>query len=154
MLILDDTNDEAGSVETVGKEEKGSEVGEGVSANQLFGHVERQDDDSREPLVLFESAENLLPAELNIRTDAARYGEENEKKLENVKRSETSTHSQPVLSLGDRGARTLLLKEEPGEAEQYPVEIGEQEGVLVDKGVAGEGDQNRKIERQSDNITP
>jgi len=47
MLILDDTNDETGSVEPVGKEEKGSEVGECVSANQLLSHVERQDDDSR-----------------------------------------------------------------------------------------------------------
>jgi hypothetical protein len=69
-------------------------------------------------------------------------------KLENVEIFEISTHSQPVLSLRDWGARTLLLKEEPGQ------EIGEQEGVLVDESVAGEGDQNRKIERQSDNITP
>jgi hypothetical protein len=47
MLILDDTNHETGSVEAVGKEEEGSEVGECVSANQNFGHVERQNDDSR-----------------------------------------------------------------------------------------------------------
>jgi hypothetical protein len=67
---------------------------------------------------------------------------------------EISTHSQPVLSLGDRGARTLLLKKEPWETKHYPVEVGEQEGVLVDESVAGEGDQNRKIERQSDDITP
>ena len=67
---------------------------------------------------------------------------------------EISTYSQPVLSLGDWGARTLLLKEEPWETKQYPVEIGEQKGVLVDESVAGEGDQNRKIERQSDDITP
>ena len=40
MLILDDTNDETGSVEAVGKEEESSEVGESVSANQYFGHVE------------------------------------------------------------------------------------------------------------------
>jgi len=33
MLVLDDTNDETGSVEAVGKEEKGSEVSEGVSTN-------------------------------------------------------------------------------------------------------------------------
>jgi hypothetical protein len=59
-----------------------------------------------------------------------------------------------VLSLGDGGTGTLLLKEEPRETKQYPVEIGEQKGVLVDEGVAGEGDQNRKIERQSDDITP
>jgi hypothetical protein len=75
-------------------------------------------------------------------------------KLENVEIFEISTHSQPVLSLRDWGARTLLLKEEPGQTQCYPVEIGEQEGVLVDESVAGEGDQNRKIERQSDNITP
>ena len=37
MLILNDTNDETGSVEAVGKEEEGSEIGECVSANQLFG---------------------------------------------------------------------------------------------------------------------
>jgi hypothetical protein len=53
MLILDDTNHETGSVEAVGKEEEGSEVGECVTANQLFGHIERQDYDSRESLVLF-----------------------------------------------------------------------------------------------------
>ena len=47
MLVLDDTNDETSSVEAIGKEEKGSEVGECVSANQLLSHVERQDDDSR-----------------------------------------------------------------------------------------------------------
>jgi hypothetical protein len=47
MLILDNTNNETGSVEAVGKEEEGSEVGECVSANQNFGHVERQNDDSR-----------------------------------------------------------------------------------------------------------
>jgi hypothetical protein len=34
MLILNNTNNETGSVEAVGKEEKGSEVGECVSANQ------------------------------------------------------------------------------------------------------------------------
>jgi hypothetical protein len=71
VLILDDTNDETGSVEAVGKEEKGSEVGECVSTNQYLGHVEQQDIDSREPFVLFESTEDLLPAELNIRTDTA-----------------------------------------------------------------------------------
>lgn len=59
-----------------------------------------------------------------------------------------------MLSLGDWGTGTLLLKKEPWEAKQYPVEIGEQEGVLVDESIAGEGDQNRKIERQSDDITP
>jgi hypothetical protein len=37
-------------------------------------------------------------------------------KVENVKNLEISTHSQPVLSLGDWGARTLLLKKEPWEA--------------------------------------
>jgi hypothetical protein len=47
MLILDDTDDETGSVEAIGQEEKGSEVSEGVSANQYVGQVERQDDDSR-----------------------------------------------------------------------------------------------------------
>lgn len=87
MLILDDTNNETGSIEAVGKEEKGSKVSEGVSANQLFGHVERQNDDSREPLVLFKSAEDLLPAKLNIRTDPSTYGEKNRK---NCKFSEIS----------------------------------------------------------------
>ena len=47
MLVLHDTNDETGSVEAVGKEEKGSEVGEGVSTNQYFEYIDRQDSDSR-----------------------------------------------------------------------------------------------------------
>jgi hypothetical protein len=59
-----------------------------------------------------------------------------------------------VLSLGNRGTGTLLLKEEPRETKQYPIEVGEQKGVLVDESVAGKGNQNRKIERQSDDITP
>jgi hypothetical protein len=67
---------------------------------------------------------------------------------------EFSTHSQPVLSLRNGGPGTFLLKEEPRETKQYPIEIGEQEGVLVDEGVAREGDQNRKIEGQSDDVTP
>jgi hypothetical protein len=71
-----------------------------------------------------------------------------------VQNFEISTHSQPVLSLGDRGTGTLLLKEEPRETKQYPIEVGEQKGVLVDESVAGKGNQNRKIERQSDDITP
>jgi len=36
MFVLDDTNHETGSVEAVGEEEKGSEVGESVSASQLL----------------------------------------------------------------------------------------------------------------------
>jgi len=33
MLVLYDTNDEAGSVEAIGEQEEGSEVGECVSGN-------------------------------------------------------------------------------------------------------------------------
>jgi hypothetical protein len=40
MLILDDTNHETGSVEAIGKEEEGSEIGECVSVNQYFGRVQ------------------------------------------------------------------------------------------------------------------
>jgi hypothetical protein len=47
-----------------------------------------------------------------------------------------------MLSLRDWGAGTLLLKEEPWQTKCYPVEIGEEEGVLVDESVAGERDQN------------
>ena len=47
MLVLDDTNDETGSIEAVGKEEKGSEVSECVPADQYVGYVECQDDDLR-----------------------------------------------------------------------------------------------------------
>ena len=47
MLVLDDTNHETGSVEAIGKEEKGSEVGECVPADQYVGYVEGQDDDPR-----------------------------------------------------------------------------------------------------------
>ena len=67
---------------------------------------------------------------------------------------EISTYSQPVLSLGDWGTGTLLLKEKPGQTQCYPIEVGEEKSILVDESVAGEGDQNRKIERQSDDITP
>ena len=47
MLVLDDTNDETSSVEAIGKEEKGSEVGEGVSSNQYAEYVEQKNDDLR-----------------------------------------------------------------------------------------------------------
>ena len=59
-----------------------------------------------------------------------------------------------MLSLRNRGAGTLLLKEEPRETKQYPIAIGQQECILVDESVSSEGDQNRKIERQSDDVTP
>ena len=139
MLVLHDTNDETGSVEAVGKEEKGSEVSEGVSADQYVGCIAGQDDGLREPLVLLESAKDLLPAELSVSDDPRRSH---------------STYSKPVLSLRDRGTRTLLLEEEPGETEQDPVEVGQEEGVLVDESIASERDQDRKIEGQSDDITP
>ena len=44
MLVLNDTNDETGSVETIGKEEKGSEVGEGVSNDQFPMYVDQRID--------------------------------------------------------------------------------------------------------------
>ena len=47
-----------------------------------------------------------------------------------------------MLSLGNRGTRTLLLEEEPGETEQDPVEVGEEKRVLIDESITGEGDQN------------
>ena len=47
-----------------------------------------------------------------------------------------------MLSLGNRGTRTLLLEEEPRETEQDPVEVGKEKGVLVDESIAGEGDQD------------
>lgn len=59
-----------------------------------------------------------------------------------------------MLSLRDWGAGTLLLNEEPWQAEGYPVEIGKQEGVLINESVSSKGDQNGEIERQSDDITP
>ena len=59
-----------------------------------------------------------------------------------------------MLSLGDWGTGTLLLKEKPGQTQCYPIEVGEEKSILVDESVAGEGDQNRKIEGQSDDVTP
>ena len=47
MFVLDDTNDETGSIETVGKEEKGSEISEGVSADQYVEYIAGQGDGLR-----------------------------------------------------------------------------------------------------------
>lgn len=103
---------------------------------------------------MLKSAEDLLPAELNISTDPAMYGEGDPRSEKFREKPGFLTYSKPVLSLGNRRTRTLLLKEEPGKTEQDPVEVGEEKSVLVDESIAGEGDQNRKIEGQSDDITP
>ena len=47
MFVLDDTDDETGSVEAVGKEEEGTEVSEGVSADQYVEYIAGQGDGLR-----------------------------------------------------------------------------------------------------------
>jgi hypothetical protein len=71
MLVLDDTDDEAGSVETIGEEEECTEVGKGVTKRLVVCLSVCLDPSqkvsySRESLVLVGSFVNLFPTKLSV----------------------------------------------------------------------------------------